>query len=107
MAQKKSSLIYLPVLIAFCSLLGGIYGPRVEVAAAATEDDIRTSLKVFTKVYNAVEDNFADAVNPDKGIYKGAIPGMLRAFIANLVRIHCVGSVLLEDRLDPTYYLKT
>src|SRR5215467_12358903 len=77
MAQRRS-LLYLLAVIALCSWLGGLYGPRVEVAAAAAEDDIRTSLKTFTKVYNAVEDNFADQVNPDKGIYKGAIPGMLR-----------------------------
>src|SRR5213592_2906959 len=78
MAQKRRSLLYLPFVIAFCSLLGGLYGPRVEVASAANEDDIRTSLKVFTKVYNVVEENFADAVSPDKAVYKGAIPGMLR-----------------------------
>jgi carboxyl-terminal processing protease len=78
MAQKRRSLLYLPLVIAFCSLLGGIYGPRVEVAAAATEDDIRSSLRVFTKVYNTVEQNFADPLNPDKAVYKGAIPGILR-----------------------------
>jgi C-terminal peptidase (prc) len=78
MAQKRSSLIYLPVVIAFCSLLGGIYGPHVEVAAAATEDDIRASLRVFTKVYQTVDENFAEPLNPDKAIYKGAIPGILR-----------------------------
>src|ERR1700720_1304405 len=78
MAQKRRSLLYLPFVIAFCSMLGGLYGPRVEVASAANEDDIRNSLKVFTKVYNVVEENFADPVLPDKAVYKGAIPGMLR-----------------------------
>src|SRR6266699_2037742 len=78
MAQKRRSLLYLPFVIALCSMLGGLYGPRVEVASAANEDDIRSSLKVFTKVYNVVEENFADPVSPDKAVYKGAIPGMLR-----------------------------
>src|SRR5437867_6941439 len=78
MAQKRRSLIYLLFVIALSSLVGGLYGPRVEVAAAANEDDIRNSLKVFTKVYNVVEENFADPLNPDKAVYKGAIPGMLR-----------------------------
>ena len=64
MAQKRRSLLYLPFVIAFCSLLGGIYGPRVEVASAANEDDIRNSLKTFTKIYNVVEENFADPVEP-------------------------------------------
>jgi len=78
MVHKRRSLLYLPFLIALCSLLGGLYGPRVEVASAANEDDIRSSLKVFTKVYNTVEETFADPLNPDKAVYKGAIPGMLR-----------------------------
>src|SRR5579863_10682588 len=80
MVQKRSSLLYLLFVVALCSLLGGLYGPRVEVAAAAaaSEDDIKNSLKVFTKVYNVVEENFADPVSADKSIYKGAIPGMLR-----------------------------
>ncbi|MEX2262998.1 MAG: S41 family peptidase [Bryobacteraceae bacterium] len=59
-------------------MLGGIYGPRVEVASAASKDDIDNSIKTFTKVYSLVEENFADPVDPDKSVYKGAIPGMLR-----------------------------
>ena len=78
MAHKRRFLFFLPLVIAGCSLLGGLYGPRVEVASAASEDDIRNSLRVFTKAYNVVEENAADPVNPDKAIYKGAIPGMLR-----------------------------
>ena len=76
-SRRRSAWFY--VLIIFgCSLLGGLYGPRVEVAAAADEDDIRASVKQFTRVYAAVEQNFADSLNADKSIYKGAIPGMLR-----------------------------
>src|SRR6266571_2361628 len=78
MAPKRRSLPYLPLVIILCSLLGGICGPRIQVAAAANEDDIKNSLKVFTKVYNVVEENFAEPLNPDKAVYKGAIPGMLR-----------------------------
>src|SRR5438132_7523692 len=78
MVKKRRSLLYPLFVIALCSMLGGLYGPRVEVASAANEDDIRSSLKVFTKVYNVVEENFADPVSPDKAVYKGAIPGMLR-----------------------------
>src|SRR6266849_9209211 len=35
-------------------------------------------LFLFTIAYELVEENFADPVNADKAIYKGAIPGMLR-----------------------------
>src|SRR5579872_5340358 len=82
MALKRRSIIAVPLLIASFAILGGIYGPRVEIAAAATDngssDEIKGSIRNFTKVYDLVEQNFADPVNADKSIYKGAIPGMLR-----------------------------
>ena len=60
-------------------MLGGLYGPTISGASAASsQDDINTSLKSFTKVLSVVEDNFAEKVTPDKTIYKGAIPGMVR-----------------------------
>jgi len=56
-----------------------MFGPSISGAAAASsEDDIKQSLKSFTRVLNVVEENFADKVSPDKTIYKGAIPGMAR-----------------------------
>jgi carboxyl-terminal processing protease len=65
--------------VAVCSLLGGVYGRGLETsAAAASEDDIQTTLKNFTKVYSVVEQNAAEKVNADRAIYNGAIPGMLR-----------------------------
>jgi len=69
------------MVVLICSILGGIYGPRIRVAAAASaedQNDVDGSLKSFTRVYDVVEQNFADKPNPDKAIYKGAIPGMLR-----------------------------
>src|ERR1700686_5865668 len=79
MAQKRRSFFLFLSTIAILAVLGGVYGPRAGVAPAASdEDSIRTSEKSFTKVYALVEENFADPVNPDKAIYKGAIPGMLR-----------------------------
>ena len=79
MAQKRRSVLLFFSTIAICAVLGGVYGPRVEVASAASDEDgIRASFKTFTKVYSLVEENFADPVNPDKAIYKGAVPGMLR-----------------------------
>jgi carboxyl-terminal processing protease len=79
MAQKPRSLFLIPVLVLGSAVIGGMYGPRLEVASAASnDDDVNTSMKQFTKVYSTVEENFADPVNPDKAIYKGAIPEMLR-----------------------------
>ena len=56
---------------------GGPFGPEGVSAAAVSgpEDEIEGSLKSFTKVYDLVEDNFADKVTADKAVYKVAIPG--------------------------------
>src|SRR5579862_5840380 len=79
MAQKPRSLFLIPLLVLGSAVIGGMYGPRLEVASAASsDDDVKASMKQFTKVYSTVEENFADPVSPDKAIYKGAIPQMLR-----------------------------
>jgi len=79
LAARRRSFILAPVLIFTCSVLGGMFGPSITGASAATsEDDIKQSLRAFTKVFNTVEENFADKVSPDKAVYKGAIPGMAR-----------------------------
>ena len=68
-----------------CAVVGGLFGPGAERvrlpssnASSSSEEDLKASLKSFTKVYDVVEENFADKVSADKAIYKGAIPGMLR-----------------------------
>ncbi len=81
MARRARPLLLILIVIVFCSVIGGIFGPGVtgvSAATSATEEDLKASLKQFTKVYDVVEANFADKVTADKGIYKGSIPGMLR-----------------------------
>lgn len=78
MGPKTRSFLFFPLVLVICSVLGGIYGSRIEVASAASEGDVQGSIKTFTRFYSQIEDNFADRVNADKAIYKGAIPGMLR-----------------------------
>jgi carboxyl-terminal processing protease len=79
MPKSRRSFFYIPLLVLISALLGGFYGPKVQVASAASsDDDVKSSMQEFTKVYSTVEQNFADPVSADKAIYKGAIPGMLR-----------------------------
>jgi carboxyl-terminal processing protease len=42
------------------------------------QDGLESLVKRFVDVYSAVEQNAADAVQPEKAFYEGAIPGMLR-----------------------------
>jgi len=79
MVQTRRSLLLFLFVILLSSLVGGLYGPRVHAAATNGDgDDSSAALKSFTTVYSLVEQNLADRVDPDKAIYKGAIPGMLR-----------------------------
>ncbi|HLJ14355.1 MAG TPA: S41 family peptidase [Bryobacteraceae bacterium] len=82
MLPRRQSLFFIPLLITVGAILGGIAGPGImgssAEAASGPEDDVKASLKSFTSIYELVEANFANKVDPDKAIYKGAIPGALR-----------------------------
>ncbi|MCU1325113.1 MAG: carboxyl-terminal protease [Bryobacterales bacterium] len=79
MALKRRSFLPIPLLLLACALIGGIYGQKLQPATAASSDQaIESGMKEFAKVYDTVDKNFADKVNADKAIFKGAIPGMLR-----------------------------
>jgi carboxyl-terminal processing protease len=72
-------IVYSFLLIGLCALVAGSFAPTAAAsAAAAPEDELSSGLKTFTSIYRLVEENSAEKVNPDKAIYKGAIPGMLR-----------------------------
>ena len=42
------------------------------------DEEVRASIQKFSQIYEAVESNFADKIDPDRALYRGAIPGMLR-----------------------------
>lgn len=54
-----------------------VYAQRSAAPARDSDSDVSQSLQEFTQVYDIVEQNYAEPVNPDKAIYNGAIPGML------------------------------
>ena len=71
--------------VLLCTLLGGVYGREVDATTGGDDSQVKNSLTEFTRVYNLVEQNYADTVDPDKAIYGpndtnlGAIPGALRS----------------------------
>lgn len=81
MKRKSRAPFFVPGVIVLFAILGGLYGPGVGSSAAAaadrSEQDIDRSVRTFTKVFSVVEENAADAVDPNRAIYNGAIPGML------------------------------
>jgi carboxyl-terminal processing protease len=88
--KQPGRLVWIVALtVTLCALMGGFYGQQVEALGDTTtsndDSDLQTSLKEFTRVYNIVQQNYADPVLPDHAIYGpngsltvGAIPGMLR-----------------------------
>ncbi len=81
--KQPGRLTFVLLTVAFCALLGGVYGQRVEATNVAEDSDVQASLRAFTTVYQVVERNYADQVDADKAIFGssetdgGAIPGML------------------------------
>jgi carboxyl-terminal processing protease len=77
-SRRSAFLVILIILV--CGCIGMLFGQHL-TATASTGDgdtDIRDSLRSFSDVYKVVQQNYAEPVDPDKAIYNGAIPGMLR-----------------------------
>ena len=78
-SSRRSALLVLSIVLA-CGCLGLLFGQKLpfNTSSSGGDGDVRDSLRSFSDVYRVVQDNYAEAVNPDKAIYNGAIPGMLR-----------------------------
>jgi carboxyl-terminal processing protease len=76
--SSRRTLLAVIGVILLCGALGAVFGQRISSNSSLTDSDIRDSLRQFADVYDVVEQNYAEPVDPDKAIYNGAIPGMLR-----------------------------
>src|SRR3954465_12572492 len=77
-ARPLRSLFFISIVILICGALGAVFGQRIGATSGASDgNDVSDSLRNFSTVYDLVEQNYAEPVNPDKAIYNGAIPGML------------------------------
>jgi len=78
-SSRRSAVLILSIVLA-CGCLGMVFGQRLTSNASSSsgDSDVRDSLRTFGDVYRVVQDNYAEPVSPDKSIYNGAIPGMLR-----------------------------
>ena len=78
LASLRRSLLIIVTVILICGSLGVVFGQRLTGTTGSSDEDARKSLQNFAQVYDIVEQNYAEKVDPDKAIYDGAIPGMLR-----------------------------
>ncbi|HKV23047.1 MAG TPA: S41 family peptidase [Candidatus Acidoferrum sp.] len=77
MKSERRGLILVVAVLVLSALLGALYGPNVRATTSSTEDE-STALRQFTTVLDVVQANYAEAIDVDKAVYQGAIPGMLR-----------------------------
>src|SRR6202020_3444649 len=80
-SRTRRTVFSLVVFFSACGLAGMIVSQRVGAQSSTDESQFRDSLKSFTSVYDVVAQNYAEPLSgdkPDKAIYDGAIPGMLR-----------------------------
>ena len=78
MSRKHRWWWIVPVTILACAVIGGTWGPRAGLAAAADEDEIRDNLRQFSKVLSLIEREYAGDVDVEKAVFAGAIPSMLQ-----------------------------
>ena len=78
-SSRRSALLVLSIVL-ICGCLGMLFGQKLALTTSSggSDGDVRDNLRNFGDVYRVVQENYAEPVNPDKAIYNGAIPGMLR-----------------------------
>ena len=100
MAQARRVVWFIGSTVLLCTVLGGVYGHQVEATAGNEDSDVKTSLGAFTRVYDLVEANYADALDPDQAIFgppngvAGAIPSALRTLDPHSLAARTNGSPL-------------
>jgi carboxyl-terminal processing protease len=66
----------LALVLMISAVCGGLFGGQVRATTTA-EEDVDSSIKLFSNLLGIVEENYANEVDSDKAVY-GAIDGMLR-----------------------------
>ncbi|MDA2913701.1 S41 family peptidase [Acidobacteriia bacterium AH_259_A11_L15] len=90
-------------VVVLSALLGGLYGSRVE-ATVAGDSEVQQAIRRFTKVYAIIEQQYADPVDPQRVIFDGAIPGMLRSLDPHSHFLNSRAYSLLREEQRGHYY---
>ncbi len=104
MRHHLRTALLLIVVVFTCGFLGLLFGQRLNVESSLDNQVIRNSLAHFTRVYEIVEQNYAEPVDADKDVYKGAIPGMLRVLDPHSTFFDPKAYSLLKEEETGKYY---
>src|SRR6266545_6648710 len=102
--SSSRTFVFVTLVILICGLLGAVFGQRIGTPSSTSDSDLRDSLRVFSQVYDVVEQNYAEPVNADKAIYNGAIPGMLRVLDPHSNFFDPKSYALLREEQKGKYY---
>jgi len=101
--SRRSALLVVFVIL-LCGALAAVFGQRIRGTPANSDADIGDSLREFSMVYDVVEQNYAEPLNPDKAIYNGAIPGMLHVLDPHSNFFDPKSYALLREEQRGKYY---
>jgi carboxyl-terminal processing protease len=100
---SRRGVFLLAALLVSCALLGGLYGPALR-ATAARSGDAQESVKSLARVLAIVQRNYATPVDPEKAVYDGAIPAMLRVLDPHSNFFDPHQYALLKEEQQGRYY---
>lgn len=101
--MTRRNVLFVVITVLGCGGLGVLFGQGVS-AGFSSDTQVRGSLQQFTEVYNVVEQNYAEQVDPSKAIYDGAIPGMLRVLDPHSTFFDPKQYAQLEESQKGKYY---
>ncbi|HTS68461.1 MAG TPA: S41 family peptidase [Terriglobia bacterium] len=110
MTQARRLVWFVLSTVLLCALLGGVYGRQVEATAGTDDSDVKAVYNSFTQVYDVVEKNYADPVDPDAAIFgppnsnAGAIPAALRTLDPHSNFFDPHAFALLREDQEGKYY---
>ena len=71
MKQTRRLIWFVLSTVLLCAILGGVYGRRVKAKSDSDDSDVLKSYHAFTNVYDVIEKNYADPVDPDGTLLNG------------------------------------
>jgi carboxyl-terminal processing protease len=110
MKQARRVVWFIFSTVFLCALLGGVYGRQVEATAGNDDSDVKSNYNAFSRIYDVIEQNYADPIDPDKAIYGpsnsnvGAIPGALRTLDPHSNFFDPRAFALLREDQEGKYY---
>src|SRR5450432_1211831 len=102
--NSQRSSVFIVLFLAACGFMGMVFAQKNPETAHDSDSDVSQSLQQFTQVYDIVEQNYAEPVNPDKAIYNGAIPGMLHVLDPHSNFFDPKSYSLLREEQSGKYY---